>query len=310
MTTTAGKYAMRAVAKLTGLNPDTIRAWERRYGAIAPGRTEGSHRLYSEADVERLRLLRQATEAGHGIGRVANLPDDELRGLASPPGPADAGPAVGSEALGVPDRVLAFIERYDHQGADRELARVAALLTPRQVVLDVAWPLLREVGDRWCAGRLSVGQEHMASGLLRSLLGTLLRLADPPAGHPTMVLGTLSGERHELGVLMVALLAASRGIPVVFLGPDTPVAELATAARRTRAAVVGVSLVRVDDAAATVAALHELAAQLGPGTALWIGGRDAGGLPPADLPPAARRVLTLAELDAALDALAAKGGRA
>lgn len=304
MTTSTGKYPMKAVARLTGLNPDTIRAWERRYGAIAPDRTGGSHRLYSEADVERLRLLRHATEAGHGIGRVANLPDDELRALATP-----RVEAAGPEAQGVAERVLALVERYDHLGADRELTRVASLMPPRRVVLEVAWPLLQEVGDRWCDGRLSVGQEHMVTGLVRSLLGTLLRLADPVPGQAPMLLTTLSGERHELGVLMVALLAASRGVPVVYLGPDTPVTEIATAARRTRATVVGVSLVRVADADQAIAALRALADALGTTAMLWLGGRDAASLPAEDLPAGVRRMLTIDELDAGLDGLVARAPR-
>ena len=302
MTSASGKFPMKVVSQLTGLPPDTIRAWERRYGAITPDRTAGSHRLYSQAEVDRLRLLRQLTEAGHGIGQVARLSEAELRALTGPPPEAPA-----REAAGVPERVLALVERYDHLAADRELSRVAALLPPRQVVLEVAWPLLREVGDRWCDGRLSVGQEHLVTSLVRSLLGTLLRLAVPPAGGPPLLLTTLSGERHELGVLMVALLAASRGVPVCYLGPDTPVAEIATAAARTQASVVGVSLVLVSDPAAATATLRELAVALGPGRVLWLGGRDAAALPAGDLPPGALRLLTLDALDAALDGLLSHG---
>lgn len=304
----AGKYPMKAVARLTGLNPDTIRAWERRYGAIAPARTEGDHRLYREADVERLRLLRLATEAGHGIGRVARLADDELRALASPVPP----PAPGAPPADVVARILEAVAAYDPAAADRELARAAALLPPRRLVIEVAAPLMREVGDRWCDGRLTVAQEHVVSGLLRSVLGTLLRLADPPAGPPPLLFGTLPGERHELGAMMVALLAAARGVPVVYLGPDTPADEIAAIARATRAAVVGISMIMAPDAAAAGLALQDLARRLaehGPGPALWLGGAGAERLPASVIPPGVRRLLSLEAAEGAIDAHVLRAGR-
>ena len=307
MSADAGKYPMKAVARLTGLNPDTIRAWERRYGAVTPGRSEGSQRLYSDAEVERLRLLRRATEAGHGIGRLARLSEEELRHLlvasAPAPPPASAPPPDGDAVT----RILAAVDRYDHLGADRELAHVAALLSPRRVVLEVAYPLLVEVGERWCTGRLSIGQEHLVTSMVRTLLGTLLRLADAVPGRPPIVLATLPGDRHELGALMVALLAATRGVPTCYLGPDTPAAEIGVAARRTRAAAVGISMIRLHDAADAAAALQAIADGLGEGTPLWIGGRAAGQVPPEALPRKARLLPSIEALDAALDGLVRTG---
>lgn len=301
MEPTSGTYPMKAVVRLTGLTADTIRAWERRYGAIAPRRSDGAHRLYSDADVERLRLLREVVEAGHGIGRAARLPDGDLRGLLRP-APADApGPRPDGAVV---DRVLAAIDAYDHLGAERELARVAALLPPRQVVLEVAHPLLEEVGRRWSAGQLSVGQEHLISGMVRSLLGSLLRLIEPTPGRPGLVLATLPGERHELGALMVALLAGVRGVPVCYLGPDAPIGEVAAAVRRTGASAAGLSLVRVEDPAVTAADIWSIAAGLPPAVPLWLGGAGVGTLGPTPLPAAARVLGSLAELEAAIDGLA------
>lgn len=299
MTAQNGKYPMKAVARLTGLSPDTIRAWERRYGAIAPERSDGAHRLYSDGDVERLILLRRVTEAGHGIGRASRLPDDDLRKLVAP---WPVAPEVSSDVDFVA-RILAATDAYDHLGAERELTRAAMLLPPRRVVLEVAHPLLAEVGRRWADGMLSIGQEHLISEMVRSLLGTLLRVAEPTPGRPALVLATLSGERHELGALMVALLAAQRGVPVCYLGPDAPVGEVATAARRTGAGAVGISLVRLDDPVAVVADVWAIAAGLPPTTALWLGGRAAGLLPKAALPPRARVLDALADLDEELDQL-------
>lgn len=173
-------FPIRAVAKLTGITVDTLRAWERRYGVVEPSRDERG-RTYSEADVERLTLLRRAVERGHAIGRVAPLGVDELRALvgraASPPViPAPSSPVTI-------DGLLAAVEGFDLDRLRRELNRLAVVLAPRQLALEVALPLMRAVGEAWHLGKVSIGQEHLVTAEIRSLVGALLRLREPPPGR-------------------------------------------------------------------------------------------------------------------------------
>jgi DNA-binding transcriptional MerR regulator len=296
-------YPIKAVARLTGLTADTIRAWERRYAAIAPQRTEGGHRLYSSADVARLSLLQRALVAGQSIGRVAHLSDEALRALAAQEEPNSPLDPAGA------DRILAAIVAFDHAAAETELRRCSMLLTPRQLVYDVALPLMEAIGLGWRDGRVGIAQEHFATSLLRSLLGTLLRLSEQHPDRSPLVLATLPGELHEMGLLCVALIAATRGVPTVYLGPQVPVAELAAAARATRAFAVGLGISAEIDPEPVLVELQTLASALPANQLIWLGGRGAGALEKDRLPAKCRLFLSLADAELALDgrAQAARG---
>ena len=275
--TNGSRYPIRAVAKLTGLTVDTLRAWERRYQAVAPQRDDRG-RLYSEADVERLRLLRAAVEGGHAIGRLAALSNDQLNQLLAVPAlaAAKAPAATRQTPRGVDLRpILAGVERFDYAEAERELARLATLLSPRELIHQVAVPLMRRVGDEWYAGRLSVAQEHMVSALVRHLLGALVRLyarADPPGA---LLFATPSGEQHEFGILSAAMLASGGGLGVVYLGANLPGEEIVEAGRRAGVQAVVLGLVGAAGAKASLAGLRHVAEQLPPGIEIWVGGAKA-----------------------------------
>jgi DNA-binding transcriptional MerR regulator/methylmalonyl-CoA mutase cobalamin-binding subunit len=279
------RYPIRAAAKLTGVPVDTLRAWERRYAVVAPQRDRRG-RMYSEGDVRKLKLLRVLVERGHPIGRLAQLSEEQLGVLhveaAEPPRPlrADA-VAVDLEA------VVAALERFDGTGAERELRRLAALLRPREFVREVALPLMRRVGDDWFAGRLSVAQEHLASAVLRNLLGSLVRAHTPEEPRVSLLFATATGEGHEFGILAAAMLAVGGGVGAVYLGPDLPPHEIAIAARRTQARVVVLGVIGARGTAEALAGVRQLATELPRGVELWVGGpalpdvqaalRDVGG---------------------------------
>lgn len=272
-------YSIKAVSRLTGLKPDTIRAWERRYGAIAPQRSEGGQRGYSASDVVRLQLLCEAIEAGQTIGRIAQLPDDELRALLPQKEP--------SQPVGI-EGILGALVRYDAAGAERELRRLAALMPPRRLVHTIIVPLVQSLGKRWEDGELGVAQEHMGTALVRGLLDAMLGLYEPSGDRQPLLLATLPGELHELGLLCVALLAGTYGVPALLLGPQLPVDELARAARATRARVIGLSLADTPDNEAVLSALATLDAALAPEQLVWLGGASAAALPAERLPERCR----------------------
>jgi DNA-binding transcriptional MerR regulator/methylmalonyl-CoA mutase cobalamin-binding subunit len=274
-----GRYPIGAVSRLTGLAVDTLRIWERRYGVVSPARDERG-RLYSDADVRRLQLLGAAVERGHAIGRVANLPDAEIEGLLtgltrypSPPAARAAEDAPAPIA-----GLLSALNAYDAGALDRELGRLALALPPRAFVHRVVLPVMKEVGDRWEAGRITAAQEHLLSASLRTLLGALSRLSGADRGGARLLFATPSGDRHEFGILASAMLAALGGLGVTYLGPDLPAAQIADAAARSGAQVVVLGLTYGGTQPASIAEVQALASQLAPSTELWLGGPLPAGL--------------------------------
>jgi DNA-binding transcriptional MerR regulator len=288
-------YPIRAVARMTGLSVDTLRAWERRYDAVVPGRSDRGRR-YTDADVARLRRLGELVRRGHAIGTVAGLPDAELdRLIATTGAPADAAAGPAAADLGP---VIDALDRYDLDAIEATLNRHAVVLPARDLVFAIVLPLLREIGRRWEAGTLRPSQEHLISAIIRSVLGGLLRVTSRPNASPKVVLATLAGERHELGLLCAGLLAASAGYGVVYLGPDLPAADIVHAARVSGARVAMI-------AATTSVPRDEVLALLAlpPEVELWAGGPEAAHLAAIAGPRAQR----LERLEDVVTRLAASG---
>lgn len=265
-------FPMRVVTRLTGLTADTVRVWERRYGAVVPERTDGKARRYSPGEVERLGLLKRVTDVGHSIGSVAALSNARLETLlneASGPGTALA---LGGEGRwnAVWDAYLRAIERFDMRRADEILSRAATLTSPRELAIDVIAPLLRTVGERWQHGELSVAQEHAVSAHCRALLGSQLRTTASDAGAPRVLLAAPEGHEHDLGLMIGGVLAASRKASTVHLGANVPWADLEEAVRIAKPDLVLLAFTRGlsrEERKTTPVALRRLSAL----TELWVG---------------------------------------
>jgi DNA-binding transcriptional MerR regulator len=279
-TTGFSMYSIKAVSHATGLTVETLRAWERRYGVIRPQRDATGRRVYAASDVARLRRLREATERGHPISRIASLTDIELARLLSD----------------VPERqnraaANAFVRRMVDAAAnfkpidcEQALTLAISLLPAAQLVEEVLEPVLREVGERWHSGEFSIAQERLVSACVRRQVALVLDSYERLARGPAIVFATLPGERHELGLLMSALIAATRGLRCHYLGPDLPASDLVHYVLRVDAAVAAISVVL----GANLRVLHDdldtLATGLGPSRQVWIGGASAAGLSRLELP--------------------------
>ncbi|HET9215601.1 MAG TPA: B12-binding domain-containing protein [Terriglobia bacterium] len=269
-------YPIRAVSKLTGISIDTLRAWERRYEAIKPRRSE-SKRVYDEADVARLILLRKGVEGGHAISRLAVLSNKDLeqinaRSVALSVEPAEVatnGPGRKSLDLKVLNDAIG---RMNYGEIDRELNLLAAMVPPRDLVHQVVVPLMAEIGERWYRGELSVAQEHMVSSALRNLLGSLVRLFVRQQPIATLLFATPKGERHEFGILCAAMLAAAGGLGIAYLGVDLPHGEIIHAARKTEAKTIVLGIKAAVSIKESVKEVHRISAELPESTELWIGG--------------------------------------
>ena len=222
------KYRVGMVSKMTGLSTHTLRMWEKRYAAVLPKRTEAGGRLYTDADVERLRLLHKLVQSGHSIGGIANLPDGDLRGMTAA-APTTSIQTASQHLPELRERVMAAIERLRIQEAEQLLTSAALSTEPSEFLKSVVAPILVEVGERWKRGELRIAHEHACSTLMRGLLFSLMRLYPANDAQRRVVVGTPAKEDHELGAMMVAMLAAMHGWSVLYLGPDLPAEEIAYA---------------------------------------------------------------------------------
>ncbi|MCB9531900.1 MAG: MerR family transcriptional regulator [Myxococcales bacterium] len=296
-------YPMRVVTRVTGVPPDTIRAWERRYAALVPRRTDGNARRYSAADIRKLTLLRDLTERGHAIGEVAPLEMDALEDLVgaeearAPRAPTPDDPTgVGR----VVDDYLSAVARMDTARASEILLRAAAVLDNRALVFDLVVPIAQEVGARWSHGAIGIAQEHLVSAELRSLLSARGRIYTPDPGAPRLVVATPAGHRHEFGVLAAAMLANGRGIDVLYLGSDLPDRELAWSAAVKRADVLVLGIAVHPDATQH-AALTATLSTLSESVEVWLGCPE--GVSFAQVPGRLRLFHSLDDFDVALVAL-------
>jgi len=276
------RYPIRAVAKLTGIGIDTLRAWERRHGAVTPVRDDRG-RMYTDADVARLRLLQAAVVRGHAIGRLAALSDEQLRTLIAAVEPSIAPATDPTRRTSLETNgLIAALHAYDAAGLDHELARLAAVVRPLELLQDVLMPVLAQVGDDWFRRRALVAHEHLISSTVRSILGSFLRVYARP-GVPTQLLfATPAGERHELGTLGAAMLAASDGLGVAYLGPDLPAHDIVASVRSSGAQVLVLGLTAVfqgkakeRERRAQQRELRTIVRALPWDIELWTGGRGA-----------------------------------
>lgn len=258
-------YPLRAAARITGLSPDLLRAWESRYGVVKPLRTPGGTRRYRASDLERLRLVKAAVDTGGRISVVARLDPAELLRRSAVP---DNVPQARLEPI------LLALDRLDAEEAQRLLALQLSAMGPVTFAREFALPLAHEIGERWATKRMGIASEHLAMGILRSMLGSALTPTAASRLGPTIVFATPTGEPHELGLQSAALTALGAGANTIYLGAELPVEDLVRAVADVGAAVLALSLVTLpkSQAAKVIAAIRS---DLPEKIRLWIGGPGA-----------------------------------
>lgn len=274
------RHPISVVAQRTGLTPDLLRVWERRYGVVSPGRGANGQRLYSDADIVRVRLLRDATQAGRSIGQVAPLSPAELARMVEEDSASRAVDRPLAERRQLRDLVEALVVLagdFDSQRLDATLRRAAARLGLPQFLNGIAVPTLRRIGEEWHAGRLTPAHEHLASSIFHDIVADTLRLAMPDPAGPVVVVATPAGERHVNGALSIAALAAVSGWNVIYLGADLPADDIASAARSADAGLVALSLTQTSDLRRTTDEVRRVREALPPSVAIWVGGSGAAG---------------------------------
>ncbi|HEX6068259.1 MAG TPA: MerR family transcriptional regulator [Longimicrobiaceae bacterium] len=281
---TTPQFPIGEVVRRTGLSSHVLRAWERRYGAVEPSRREGGGRLYSPADILRFRLLRRLTAAGHPIGQVATLPTEALLALlpaetaepAAPAAPTEeaAAAAVDEHSL---SRALTALEAMNGHALHAILMRAAVAMSSRDFLRRLVLPLLHRTGDLWSEGRICPAHEHLLSAQLLRVLGWLASAIPVPARADTLVVATPSGQRHEFGALLAAIIAAEEGWRVAYLGPDLPARDVVTAVQALRASGVLLSVVMEEGTPSGLEQIREIRNAVGSGPAILVGGAAVAG---------------------------------
>jgi methanogenic corrinoid protein MtbC1 len=261
--------SIAAVERDTGLSKDTLRVWERRYGFPQPVRDGMGERSYPVEQVAKLRIVKRLMDAGHRPGRIVGLPVFELQQLCECAGPPGA--AIGTDVNACLERIHA----HDVDGLRRGLGQALARHGLAHFVVDLIVPLNTSVGDAWMRGKLEVFQEHLyteaVQSVLRRALGSLPEGATG-GSRPRVLITSLSGEPHGLGLLMAEALFAVEGCPCIPLGVQTPVWDVAQAARAYRADIVALGFTGCMNPNHVLDALTELRGKLPSQVALWVGG--------------------------------------
>lgn len=221
------------LSRRTGVTPELLRAWEQRYELLRPTRSPGGFRLYSPADEARVRRTTALIADGLSAAEAARLAGSAPEEVAVPSAPI-ADRTVVTDLI---SELRAATDRYDAAAAHAALDRVFGSLSLEFALSEVVIPFLRDLGDRWAIGEVSVAQEHFVANLVR---GRLLGVAGDwgARGGPVAVLACMPGEHHDLGLVVLGILLSRRGWRVTFLGADTPFETLESGARTLDPVVV------------------------------------------------------------------------
>lgn len=224
-------YPIRTVASLTGVNPVTLRAWERRYGLIQPHRTPKGHRLYTRRDIDLIRETIALLKTGIPISQVrTRLGQGTAEPTPSPaPTPLPAAELDTWQHYGA--RMLQAVERFDEVTLDAAYSEALSLYPVDLVTVRLIQPLLRQLGTRWRKRDGGIAEEHFFSTYLRNRLGARLHHLASRRARPRLAAACLPGEQHETGLLLFCLVAAGHGYGMLILGADTPLDQTLYAAR-------------------------------------------------------------------------------
>lgn len=266
-------YRIQVAAQVSGVKEGLIRAWERRYGVLDPARTPAGYRTYSDQDIEVLKRLKQLTDEGVSIAQAVELLPSirrEVKAQLSKKKKTLKAPRA-AQLQRWRDDILLAAQRLDQTAIEATLDEAMHSTAPIPFYEDLIAPLLREVGDRWHKGTLSVAEEHLISTAVRQRIVSLLAEA-PKRATRHVVCACPPYDQHELGLLGAALRFRHAGWKVTFLGARTPVDHLDRVVRALEPDLVALALT---EGAGVLDFLAQLAATLPKGTRVVLGGPAA-----------------------------------
>ena len=250
---TTPRYNLGYVIRETNIHPDTLRAWERRYGVPTPQRSEGGHRLYTERDIETIRWLIHQQNEGLSISKAVDLFNDLI---AEGQDPLSAPPVITkATSLNAPDtdhlraKWIVAVSSFDNARSEQVLSQAFANYPIKTVLSEVLQQGLIEIGDQWYRGDLTVQQEHFASALVARRLHALIAAAPAPIQPGCILVALPAGEQHEVAPLMLTLLLRYAGWDVIYLSANVPITQLGMTLEQTKPELVILSAQRLPTAA-------------------------------------------------------------
>jgi DNA-binding transcriptional MerR regulator/methylmalonyl-CoA mutase cobalamin-binding subunit len=259
--------SISTVERETGLTKDTLRVWERRYGFPAPGRDPNGERVYTREEVEKLSMIKRLLDRGARPSKVVGLSMEALQARAD---------STGSTTVDPPQllRVLKSVRTHNVSELRHQLGEMLLFQGIERFLVETAAPLNQIVGDAWMRGEIKVFEEHLYTEVVQVLLRSAAASVSQTSAPPRVLLTTLPGEQHLLGLLMAECMLRIRGATCLMLGPQTPVGEIVSAAQAQGADVIGLSFSPAYPAHTAIDALAGLRALLPAGTEIWAGGSN------------------------------------
>ena len=277
-------FAIGTVERDTGIGRDTLRIWERRYGFPAPEHNAKGERVYSAEQIRRLQRIRRLLDQGLRPGKVVPLSEEALGDLDPLPAAASRREAIDPAHA----ELIALASSGDIAALTAALEQALTRDGLRAFVLDTFAPLTTAVGELWAGGRLQVFEEHLLTRHLVQFLDAAMSRIGRPPGDPQVLLATLPGEPHALGLLMVEALLMHAGRATLNLGAEVPLDQVVAAVERSGVKTVALSFSACYARGSIRADLEELVDRLPAGVALWIGGTGVQRL--RRLPPSVQRM--------------------
>lgn len=256
-------YSVQHAARLTGIAPDTLRMWERRYQVVTPARSEAGYRLYDDEALRRLSAMRSLVAAGWSPRLAAER-------VKSGGEAVDERPAARTASASLPSLVPLAAD-LDPQRLESVLSRTLASAPFEDLVDDWLMPALAELGAGWRDGTVSIGGEHFVSAALQRHVAGVLASARPPAGAPRVVAGLARASRHELGILAFAAVLRRVGVEVIYVGSDLPTESWAETVVSTGAGAVVLAVPTAEDVPGVRDAVAAVAAAA-PAVGVYVGG--------------------------------------
>jgi len=258
-------FTIGAVERDTGISRDTLRVWERRYGFPQPARNDKGERLYPEDQLRRLQRIRRLLDQGLRPGKIIRLSDAELDTFETTRTPE----TPCSEDV---ENILTLLQTTDGVTLEAELLLIYQRQGMQTFITETVAPLLNAVGERWAKGDLQIFEEHRLSQVLARFLSREITIKQKTAKKPKVLLATLPGEEHTMGLLMISALLSSHDITVINLGGEVPLDQIASAVERYEVDVLGVTFSGAYQYENIRKYLNELRDSVAQGVDIWIGG--------------------------------------
>ncbi len=298
------EYNLKAVERLTGLTADTIRAWEKRYQAVVPSRSENGRRVYSDEEVKRLSFLSELVSGGHSISKIANHTDKELISIINKTRPmleSKMQSNLESKIEKELNSLFAAVDQFDLNAVRFCLARLRFEVSPKVFVFDLIVQIMYWIGKRIVENKLSISQEHALSEAIRMHLTEIYESIEGQDGtlspQKSLLFCTRDGDPHDFGLWMSAIMCRYAGYKTNYIGKSLPAESLVEAVEKLKpyAVVIGASAIPLEEQKITITNfIKEIDSKMSSKVEFWIGGA---GLTNFKRPNTKRTIWTFEKID-------------